>query len=279
MLTYIASFFRLLLLMMCVVLVSAEDTATKPLFNGYASSIFAYEPTWFLCEPGWGSERSTNAKYQISLAFRLFGSPEATPIDGDVRSDGLYFSYSQTSLWDLSSLSKPFIDSSYRPEMWWHEHLTATSRWGLDALESGFGHESNGKDGNDSRSLNRGFIRTLGHWNLDDHWMIRASPRAFIYIGDLSDNPDIARYRGYADLEIGMGRTDGWWTAIRGRIGNEWNRGSMLVDVTYPLDRLANGWFKGYAHAQWFSGWSESLIAYDQHVEQPRFLVGIALTR
>lgn len=267
------------LLLACLCLPFASQAVDDDLgafpFKG---EIVPYEPVWFLADPGWTTERGINAKFQVSLAFRLVGDPEAKMKSGDVRRDGFYLSYSQTSYWDLHSASKPFIDTSYRPEGWWHQHLGNLAFGGLDAVEFGAGHESNGKGGTESRSLNRLLLRPLAHWNVGGDWLVRASPRAGYYVGDMADNPDMVRYRGYFDLEAGLGSPSGWWTGLRSRIGNEWDRANLQVDVDYPLNSLTEGWMKGFIHVQWYWGWSESLIAYDQKVEQPRLLVGLALT-
>lgn len=73
-------------------------------------AVSVYEPVYFLM----GGDGGLNAKFQISLRYRLFDDR------GKLASrlpwiDDLYLAYSQTSLWDLNELSKPFKDSSYRP--------------------------------------------------------------------------------------------------------------------------------------------------------------------
>jgi len=254
--------------------------ATPPGRSRFWQRITAYEPTYLLVEPFPGGGRNLNVKFQFSLAFQLLGSPDAEPHPGDERANGLYGAFSQTSFWDLGAESEPFLDSSYRPELMWHHGFTP-GLLGSDglAIEGGVGHESNGKTAADSRALNLVFIRPIVRWDLDDGWWIHLGPRFHTYISSLDDNPDIARFRGYANLDASVGIRDGGMLMLRGRVGSEWDRGSLQADVSYPLDRISGGWVHGFAYVQGFFGWSESLVAYDQEVAQPRVLVGIAITR
>lgn len=252
----------------------------------YWDRIFAYEPTYFLVEPLPGGDRPFNAKFQLSMSFQVFGEPDKPARAGEERPDGFYAAYSQTSFWDLESDSKPFYDSSYRPEFFWHQGFVpgALDTAGL-GLEGGFAHESNGKTPPDSRSQNLIFLRPIMHWELGHGWWVRAAPRFHAYLGDLldnddlADNPDIARYRGYANLDAAIGTRHGAMLALRGRIGDEWDRGSLQADFSYPLDRVTHGWVQGFVYVQAFAGYSESLLAYDQHTDQPRILIGFAITR
>ena len=246
----------------------------------YWQRISAYEPSYFLVEPVPPESRVLNAKMQLSFAFQLIGDPQFTIVKGDERATGLYGAFSQTSFWDLGAESKPFLDTSYRPEIFWHEGLKP-GLIGSDglAVDAGFGHESNGRAGTDSRSYNLAFIRPQVRWDLDDDWWVRVAPKIHTYIGSLDENPDIKRYRGYVDLDLTFGIRDGALLTLRGRLGNEADRGSVQADVSYPTDRLTGGWTHGYLYAQTFWGWSENLLAYDQRVEQPRILIGFAITR
>ena len=78
--------------------------------------------------------------------------------------------------------------------------------------------------------------------------------KLYTYVGSLSDNPDIAKYRGYADIRVvfvGSGMGFSW---RHGRIGNEWNRGSIQVDLTYPLTKILHGNADVSLDLQYFAG-------------------------
>lgn len=135
-------------------------------------AVSVYEPIYFIV----GGDDGLNAKFQISLRYQLFDG------SGSLASrlpwiDDLYLSYSQTSLWDLGELSKPFKDSSYRPRLFYSNFDLARFFDGQlrIGVETGFGHESNGKEGEDSRSFNMLYVRPTLTWG--DRPACACSPR------------------------------------------------------------------------------------------------------
>jgi len=246
----------------------AED---GPLPTVFGVDLVPYEPLYFALDPGIG-EGLFNAKFQISFAVRVL---DLHP--GDASPDGLYAAYSQTSFWDLQSVSKPFYDTSYRPEAWWHAGLPEGAGLAGLGLEPGVGHESNGKGGDDSRSLNHIFLRAVGRWT-DGDLTLFATPRVRYYV-EKGDNPDIPRYRGYVDLSGGLRFQDSFGLSALARVGSRCDRGSVQLEATYPIAPLTGGRMPGFFYLQWFYGHGESLLAYDERSLQPRFLFGFALVR
>ena len=246
----------------------------------YWQRISAYEPSYFLLEPAPPGSRVVNAKIQVSFAFQLVGDPQFTIVKGDERANGLYGAFSQTSYWNLGAESKPFLDTSYRPELFWHQGFNP-GLLGSDglAVDSGFGHESNGRAGEDTRGYNVMYVRPQMRWDMEDRWWFRVATKIQTYVGSLDENPEIKRYRGYGDLDLSFGIRDGALLTMRGRLGEHADRGSIQADLSYPTDRITGGWTHGYLYLQSFWGWSETLVAYDQRVEQPRVLIGFAITR
>lgn len=262
---------RAILMLACGLVAAAGEPAKQTYL---ADAIYPNEPIYFLAQPD-----PLLGKYQFSFCFQLFGKRHERPDGESDRPGGLYVSYSQTSFWDLASDSKPFRDSSYRPEAWWHiggiEKFSAgAERFDLDI---GAGHESNGLSGEDSRTCNRVFIRPIATWDLGERWQLSVAPRIFTYVDSLSENPDIAVYRGFVDLVASFGQRDGWQLAALARVGRGGHYGSIQLDLTYPLDRITFGWTNCYAQVQWFSGYAENLIDYRRHSD--RVLVGIAIVR
>jgi outer membrane phospholipase A len=181
-------------------------------------------------------------------------------------------------LWNIGEESAPFYDSSYRPEAWWHQEGLPLmfGMSGLD-LQSGFGHESNGKAGLESRSLNKLFVRPVARWDLGDEWRLRLRPRVFVYAGDMSDNPDMADYRGYVDIDGDIGQRRDWLLNTQIRVGRGWNHASVLAELSYPLNRISNDWVNAFGFVQVYDGWSEMLRSYDERTT--RLSVGIAIAR
>ena len=231
------------------------------------------EPMYFAAGNSGGNR---NAKFQLSFKFRLF-QPDDMRSRGLI--DNLYFGYTQFSLWDLQSPSSPFRDTNYRPSLYYYLpdvgiHNSVLSRV---SIASGLEHESNGRDGPQSRGLNIFFVQptfTIG--NLNDY-QFRVSPKVYTYIGPLSDNPDIGQYRGHADLKLAFGKPDGVEFATTLRKGTRSNTGSADSRLSYPLSRLIPG-TAGYLMASYFYGYGESLLTYNQK-STPQFRIGYSLSR
>jgi outer membrane phospholipase A len=237
-------------------------------------ALYTYEPMYVLV----GGDDGLNAKFQLSLRFRLF--------DGRGRLasrlpwiDDLYLSFSQTSLWDLSELSKPFRDSSYRPRLFFFDPaLTSFLDGRLHVgVEGGVGHESNGKEGTESRSFNMLYLRPVLSLGDPEGFRMYAAPLIHNYIAD-GENPDLKDYRGYVDWLFGIGSKGGLdvWTTLRK--GRRSDFGSVELSVSYPLSKLSGGDLTGWLMLQYFGGYGESLLDYDRKLDsQLRLGIAIAL--
>jgi phospholipase A1 len=236
--------------------------------------VSVYEPVYVIV----GGDGGLNAKFQISFRYRLFDG------QGSLARrlpwiDDLYLSFSQTSLWDLNELSKPFKDSSYRPRLFYSNYdlgrmLDGRLRLGVEA---GLGHESNGKDGDVSRSFNMFYVRPTLTFGDPDSFHVYAAPLIHNYIAD-DENPDLKDYRGYVDWLLGAGSKGGlnFWALLRK--GERSTFGSTELNLSYPLAKLSGGDLTGWLMLQYFGGYGESLLDYDKKLEsQLRLGIAIAL--
>ena len=248
----------------------APDTELDPDAARFASAFSPYEPNYFSA----GSHGPTNARYQVSLKFRFFNPETKTPF-----LEKIFFGYSQNSIWDLSSDSKSFRDSSFRPSVFFLDDTVSqwTFRGTKLGIQGGFEHESNGKDGADSRSLNTVFVRPTLTFPLQSNHFISVSPKIYDYL-EKEENPDIAEYRGYVDLLLKIGERDGWQLATTLRKGTRAEAYSVQLDASFPLKNATFGNLGGYLHLQYFNGYGEALIDYNQRVHT-QFRVGLMITR
>ncbi len=226
--------------------------------RGWLSRLSYYEPMYL----GIGKNGDASARFQFSFKYRLH-----TPADPASKNwlDNLYFSYTQTSIWDLSAESKPFRDTSYQPRLFYYLADTGwrTPWFTRMGIAAGVGHESNGKSGTDSRSLNTAFIQPTWEFGPLDTNHLQISPKVYYYL-QKSENSDIADYRGYVDLLVKYGSPNGWQLATTLRKGKRHWYGSMDTQLTYPLSRLlSNGW-GGYLWIGYFNGYGEDLLDYNQ---------------
>jgi outer membrane phospholipase A len=253
---------------------SAAATAIGPSEKDNARIAAAFSPY----EPNYisgGSTGKTNAKFQVSMKFRLFNPETQTPF-----LEKLYLAYSQTSIWAIGSSSKPFYDSSYRPSVFFLDEdvsqwpFRSSSRLGFQA---GIEHESNGKDGDDSRSIMIAYVRPTFTLPFAERYFVSISPKIYSYL-EKQDNLDIPYYRGYSDVLVKVGATDGMQLATTLRKGTGQNPYSVQLDLSYPLKIARLGNLGGYLHLQYFDGYGESLIDYN-HKVRSQFRVGLMITR
>ena len=266
---------RLLLQIIAFTLVIAESRAedagvpflqpaAAKLERTFADRLGAHEPIYFIYGPD-----APVAKFQFSFKYKIlrFGEPSAQNIPST-----LQFAFSQRSLWDMSASSSPFYDTSYMPELF-YESLApvpaATGGFTWLGYQAGYKHESNGREGPVSRSLNTVFARPAFAFGALDGWRLVVAPTIFAYIGGLSDNNDLTDYRGYGLLRLILGKNTGPSIMYTGNVGRHWNHLTTQLDLTVPVrTHLLD--FETYLLVQYFNGYGESLLSYREKSETVR---------
>ena len=242
--------------------------------NYFKRHLFPHEPFYFVVGPD-----SPNAKFQFSFKYQLVDDRSGLAEHAGWATN-LFFGFTQTSLWDWNKASAPFEDSSYKPELMFQFQRLAQagdSDWFRLDLQTGVMHESNGRDGDSSRSLNLAYLRPKLIFGHDDGWQFTIASRVWFYVGDLVDNPDLARYRGHADFRATLSAPFDLQLAAFARVGDGFDRGSLQLDLTFPLRQIRWAGFTWYLQAQYFTGYGESLLHYNERSEAYR--IGFALYR
>lgn len=240
--------------------------------NAFLSNLSVYEPIYAV----YGPNTDTEARIQISFKYQVFGSRQA---EGRPRSwrDGLHFAYTQRMFWDLQAHSSPFRNIDFQPELF---YLTpsATLATGITlSAQAGVRHESNGRDGDSSRSINTIYLAPMAAIPLGGSYRFSIAPRIAFPVGDLSDNPDIQRYRGNLSLFMELGEDRGLRLSTSSRINLATGKGALTADLSYPLARLLGAGPDFYLFGQSFVGYGENLLDYNRWAT--RFRVGVALVR
>ena len=254
-----------------MVLIVRADDPLQALTSGEAGAI---EPPLSENEPIYfsvGTRGDTTARFQLSFKYRIFDRQLGWGRDHPWLA-GLHLAYTQTSIWNLSENSKPFLDTSYRPSFFWQWRRGDDKTW-IDAVRLGFEHESNGKDGADSRSINTLFVRPEWQLTLASGKQFEFTPKLYGYL-DKTDNPDIEKYRGYVDWAMRYGDRERSWRALA-RVGTA-GKGSLQLDWFERTRVLGAGPVSGYLHVQIFTGYGESLLDYNQH-NKSQLRIGFAI--
>ena len=259
---------------------TSEKTASKEyetldslyeLYQPYIQNLAAYDPMYFLV----GTDPK-NSKFQISIKYRLFDINK-TLVQNHPWTKGFHLAYTQTSFWDLKSASKPFEDTSYKPEFFF---LSPNIRvpWATGFFVKGaFQHESNGRGGEYSRSTNFLYIKPIFiAYHKNTKLGIMIAPKIWTYIANEDENnPDLKDYRGYFDLEIKAGQADGFVLGSHFRYAKE--GGSMELDLTYPLSQFIFKHLNLYLQVQYVNALAESLLNFRDRTEALR--LGFAIVR
>ena len=239
----------------------------------FMSRFSIFEPIYFAD----GSNGNNMARFQFSLKFRV-----AIPDDPRSRGlfDNLYFAYTQTSLWDIREHQSPFHDTAYQPQVFYSIPDTGWTSPIFKQMSAmaGLGHESNGRDGDDSRSIDIVFVRPT--WEIGDTQSnhLTISPKVYYYFPfRKKDNPDIADFRGYVDLLVKYGSPDSWQLATTLRKGTKSWYGSIDTQLTYPLARIFGSKWGGYLWLGYFNGFGETILDYNQKHWIAR--IGLSLAR
>jgi phospholipase A1 len=259
---------------------TSEKTASKEyesldslyeLYQPYIQNLAAYDPMYFLV----GTDPK-NSKFQISIKYRLFDINK-TLVQNHPWTKGFHLAYTQTSFWDLKSASKPFEDTSYKPEFFFMSPNIRVP-WATGFFVKGaFQHESNARGGEYSRSTNFLYIKPIFiAYRKNTKLGIMIAPKIWTYIANEDENnPDLKDYRGYFDLEIKAGQADGFVLGSHFRYAKE--GGSMELDLTYPLSQFIFKHLNLYLQVQYVNALAESLLNFRDRTEALR--IGFAIVR
>lgn len=242
------------------------------LYQPYLTNIAAYEPIYFLA-----GTNLAKSKFQFSFRYRLLDN-KGPAVQNHSWPEGLHFGFTQTSYWNLKSDSLPFEDTSYKPELF---HLSKNIKfrpaWMQGFfMQSGIKHESNGQADPLSRSTNILYLRSSFIFYREKTKLgLALSPSVWTYFDNSQDNPDLADYRGYFQLDVALGKADSAILTSNWRLAKE--GGSVQVDLSYPAGQALSDNINVYLHFQYVNALAESLLNYQDRTEA--FRLGFSFIR
>ncbi|MBU3077586.1 phospholipase A [Sphingomonas sp. XMGL2] len=237
--------------------------------NAFLGNLSSYAPIYAVYGPGTDSD----ARLQISFKYQLFGEAGATG-RGHPFINNIHIAVTQRMFWDLGTESTPFRNIDFMPELFYLLPATAIDRRIALGGQAGLRHESNGRDGLASRSLNTLYLQPVATMSVGKY-TLSLGPRLDLYVGRLKDNPDIKRYRGNASLFAEIGQDDGIRLSTNTRFNFATGKGAIDANLSYPLDRLVYSELNLYAFGQAFAGYGENLLDYNRRITRLRVGVGI----
>lgn len=196
------------------------------------------------------SQTNSDVKFQISISQRLTKS--TLPFQ-----TYLFLMYNQKCFWNVFQNSMPMHDLNFNPGFGLTKLLIVKNRL-VGKATLLVEHESNGKDGTESRSWNR--ITFGASIYIDPQIMIFG--KTWIPIIDGQNNRDILKYCGIYQTGIStmsVNKRIGFAVILTKRQG--WNLNcNTIVELNYRLFKKENQFF----FIQYYNGYGESLIDYNQ---------------
>ncbi len=251
------------LLMLCAPQVAKAQLLGAPNLEELTDSIkndFDYGPYFGLYKDNYftvgtaigqkPSSLNSDVKFQISLSIRLTNAtlPWHTY---------LYLFYTQKTFWNVFQNSMPMRDMNFNPGIGWTKPFFSKDRY-VGKMTLILEHESNGRDGDESRSWNR--ISLAGSAVVTDWLMVHA--KYWIPIIDGMNNKDILYYAGLFQWGLTLSTNNKRWqggvTMVK-RKGNffNWN---TIAEISWRVSEKTNL----NLFAQYYNGYGENLLDYNQ---------------
>ncbi|WP_162053263.1 phospholipase A [Pontibacter pamirensis] len=203
---------------------------------------------------------NSDVKYQISFKHRLTGA--SLPWNSY-----LFLTYTQKAFWNIYSWSSPFNEINFNPGLGLGKLLFRNGEL-LGSLALQIEHESNGLDSTLSRS-----------WNyVSGSYTMLITPKSIVQFKAwlpffyMTDNPDLIDYVGYTQamyiLEI---KKEKLILDVLGRKGARGWNGNIQAQLNYRPTNSGNA----FITLQWYHGYAESLIDYQEKTNMLRLGISI----
>lgn len=212
-----------------------------------------YKDTYFIVGtkvPGIPNAYNSDVKFQISFAIRLTNA--TLPWNSF-----LFLSYTQKTFWNVFQESLPMGDINFNPAIGWTKPFFNQGRY-VGKLSLIIEHESNGRDGDSSRSWNR--ISFAGMAMIDEWLMVHA--KFWIPIIDSGNNRDIIKYSGIYQSGVVLTTPNKKFS-----FGITWvKRGNFKLDFNtiWEASWLISKKTNINLFAQYYNGYGEDLLHYNQ---------------
>lgn len=205
---------------------------------------------------------NADMKFQISISQRL--TKHILPWQ-----TSLALTYTQKSFWHVYESSSPFLDNNYNPGLSLSKMLIGNNDLkGFMVLS--LEHESNGQPDPTSRSWNYFSLSALYYFNM------LFTIQGKVWAGWVSEtNPDLMKYKGYGLMALNYRSESGnFWMSLILNPYNKFSGINTTVEVNYRWSKFINQ----YLFLQFYSGYAENLLNYNQYTSMIRLGICIKPT-
>lgn len=211
-------------------------------------------------------EHAQHVEVQFQLSLKVLVAENLIGDNGH-----LSFAYTNHSFWQAYNrgVSAAFRETNHEPELF----ITFENDWQLFGMRNSanqfvLNHQSNGRNGELSRSWNRVMFNSI--WERENFalsvmpwYRIPEEKKSSPDDPTGDDNPDIEKYLGNFELrgiyQVEHGQT--FSLMLRNNLRSD-NKGAVEAAYSFPIGRTK---LKGYL--KYFNGYGESLIDYNHHTQ------------
>lgn len=206
------------------------------------------------------SNSSADALFQVSIRQRL--TKTVLPFNTFA-----YLTYTQKSFWQIYAESSPFRDINYNPGIGLAKLFISNGHLlGSGAIQ--IMHESNGKEGEDSRSWN--FLSLTGKYFLNS-W-INLQAEAWVPYIDGGNNRDLLHYKGLGQINVNcIDNAQKWWFELQLNPRKGFGNINTAISLSYKISNSLNQ----YLFLRFQDGYADSLLDYDTY--SINFRIGICI--
>ncbi len=192
---------------------------------------------------------NSNVKFQISIRHRLTKS--RLPFD-----TYLFLQFTQKTIWNVAEESFPMRDLNFNPGIGLGHLIVYHNKYighAIFMLE----HESNGKDGEASRSWNK--VSLSGTLMLNRYMEMQL--KTWLPIVDGENNRNILRYYGLAQAGL-LYRSEN--RRVQTGMLVTWRAHSFSFNTQWELSLKVSRHANQYLFVQYYNGYGENLLDYDR---------------
>lgn len=224
-----------------------HDFDNRPFFGIYKDNYFVLgtalneKPTAF----------NSDVKFQISFRSRLTKS--TLPFHSHI-----FLSYSQKAMWNIFEESLPFHDLNFNPGIGVQKLIFYKGKLVGNAIVM-VEHESNGRDGEASRSWNK--VSFSGSAIIDPRLMVHG--KVWIPIVDGQQNKDILKYSGIFQAGAQFISSNKRWVADVTFVKRQgWNFNfNTIINVGFRIRKQDNQ----FLMLHFYDGYGENMLDYNKY--------------
>lgn len=206
------------------------------------------------------TNNTADAMFQVSIRHRLTKSilPFKT---------FAYFTYTQKSFWSIYAESSPFRDTNYNPGIGLAKSFLRENKLqGTVFFQAK--HESNGKNGKDSRSWN--YLSVVAKYYINPR--LNISAEFWIPYVDGANNKDLLDYRGVGRINFNcVDNNQKWWFEIQLNQRKGFGNINTIANIAFKVSENSNQ----YLFLRFQDGYGDSLQDYNKYSMNVR--IGICI--